>query len=393
MQPAQATLLLFALFLSNATPYKVIVIGDIHGDFDQFLAMLIQNEVLDTHHNWILENGSKVVQMGDMIDRGYDDKKVLEWIRQTQAAHPNEWIQLLGNHELMNLRGSFGFAVDGLHGIGFGNTSARKTAIHSGKIGRWLKSLPTMHMEGDILFVHANVDLQAVGNRHWTTINQEMSDAIRFCPDHRRCKLSRLERGLLWSRKLVSRAALDDCSAVAEVLRRFNATRLVLGHTIDRDLPRHCDDRVFQADVGMSRYYKQGDGHRRNVVFDINSTTGAAFGFAIVRTPTVLEPFGPEKTVFQSFKPDAYSVLGLSVDDNPSTGDVRRAYRRLRVRSPEQTEAYSLLKHSRLQRAYKKWLKKRRRARQIERGGQRGVLTGREKTRHTLADNDTHTDL
>ena len=34
--------------------------------------------------------------MGDMIDRGYDDKKVLEWIQQTQAAHPNEWIQLLG---------------------------------------------------------------------------------------------------------------------------------------------------------------------------------------------------------------------------------------------------------------------------------------------------------
>ena len=360
----QMRLLAGSLLFAVAVPSKVIVIGDVHGDFDQLLSVLVHNNVLDVHHDWALPNGSKVIQMGDMIDRGYDDKRVLEWIYKTQIAHPGAWIQLLGNHELMNLRGQFGFAVDGLPGIGFGNISSRKTAMESGKIASWLKRLPVMHMEGDVLFVHANVDLEVVGNRHWTSINGEIREKIQSCPHDDCKKISLLERGLLWSRQLVSQVASDDCSVVLDLLRRFNATRLVLGHTIDHDLPRYCDDRVFQADVGMSRYYRQKDGLIRNVVFEINDTTGASVGFEIVHTPTVSDPFGPEESVFRSFQPDAYSILGLSAEDHPSESAIRRAYRRLPERSPSQSRAYALFRHRRLRKAYDKWLKrsKRRRA-------------------------------
>ena len=390
MRVFQTRLLAVSLLFSIAVPYKVIVIGDVHGDFDQLLSVLVHNNVIDSHHKWVLQNDSKVIQLGDMIDRGYDDKRVLEWIHKTQIAHRGAWTQLLGNHELMNLRGRFGYAVDGLPGIGFGDISLRKAAMQSGEIGSWLKSLPVMHMEGEILFVHANVDLEVVGNRHWTSINNEIRNNIQSCP-HGDCKkISLLERGLLWSRQLVSQVASDDCSNVLELLRRFNATHLVLGHTIDHDLPRYCDSRVFQADVGMSRYYKHKDGYVRNVVFEINGTTGTVVGYDIVHTPTVSDPFGPEETIFRSFIPDAYSILGLSAEDHPSVSAIRRAYRRLPERSRAQTRAYALFRSRHLRKAYDKWLKRN------EPGNERGRAQVEAEQAHQTAastDNRTHPDL
>ena len=42
--------------------YKVHVVGDVHGDFDQLMSVLRHNHVIDVDGNWILPQGDKVLQ-------------------------------------------------------------------------------------------------------------------------------------------------------------------------------------------------------------------------------------------------------------------------------------------------------------------------------------------
>jgi len=72
---------------------RILVIGDIHGEFDKFLSLY---EQLDFHPQQDL-----LIFLGDYIDRGDKSLQVLEWMYQ----HKDEKniIMLRGNHEQMLL--------------------------------------------------------------------------------------------------------------------------------------------------------------------------------------------------------------------------------------------------------------------------------------------------
>ena len=55
---------------------KIVAVADIHGDFNHFVEILRGTELIDADMNW---KGGKthLVQMGDVVDRGPDAKKVL----------------------------------------------------------------------------------------------------------------------------------------------------------------------------------------------------------------------------------------------------------------------------------------------------------------------------
>lgn len=117
----------------DARDYRIVAIGDIHGDLDLAIRCLKLGQVIDDSGNWIAEPKTIVVQVGDQIDScraapGYDcnrvrypgdkseDMKVMMLFRklrsQAKAAHPkNDVISLLGNHELMNSRGDLNYAT------------------------------------------------------------------------------------------------------------------------------------------------------------------------------------------------------------------------------------------------------------------------------------------
>ena len=46
---------------------RIIVIGDLHGDYDAFVKCLIMSKLIDKNKNWI-GNDSVLVQMGDQLD-------------------------------------------------------------------------------------------------------------------------------------------------------------------------------------------------------------------------------------------------------------------------------------------------------------------------------------
>lgn len=92
---------------------KIVAIGDIHGAYDEFVAILQELKLIDQQLNWI---GGKthLVQNGDAIDRGTQDRKVLDLLMQLEKqaekaggrVHP-----LLGNHEVMNMIGDLRYVT------------------------------------------------------------------------------------------------------------------------------------------------------------------------------------------------------------------------------------------------------------------------------------------
>ena len=86
------------------------IFGDIHGELAGFKYALRRAGLIDNEGNWV--GGDQVlVQMGDMIDRGPRSLGALSFIRKLQqsaASSGGKVIRLIGNHELMFLRGMMG---------------------------------------------------------------------------------------------------------------------------------------------------------------------------------------------------------------------------------------------------------------------------------------------
>src|SRR5215510_13805533 len=57
----------------------IVAIGDVHGDFDAFCAILKRVGLIDAQHQW---TGSKstLVQTGDLIDRGAKGREAMEFL-------------------------------------------------------------------------------------------------------------------------------------------------------------------------------------------------------------------------------------------------------------------------------------------------------------------------
>ena len=59
-----------------------------------------------------------------------------------------------------------------------------------------------------------------------------------------------------WTRNYSDDVESDDCTALAGVLERLGAKRMIVGHTVQDDgITPFCDGNVWCIDSGMSEYY------------------------------------------------------------------------------------------------------------------------------------------
>lgn len=86
---------------------KIVAVGDIHGDYKNFVTILKRVNLVDEDLHWI---GGKahLVQTGDVLDRGPDARMVFDMIMrlEKEAEEAGGRVHMLiGNHEEMNLTG------------------------------------------------------------------------------------------------------------------------------------------------------------------------------------------------------------------------------------------------------------------------------------------------
>ncbi|MEP0202443.1 MAG: metallophosphoesterase [Halioglobus sp.] len=88
-------------------PGRVVAFADVHGAYDDWVALLQQVGVVDDQLNWAGGN-THLVSLGDLIDRGPGSRDVVELLKKLdgQAGSKGGAVHLvLGNHEVMVMTG------------------------------------------------------------------------------------------------------------------------------------------------------------------------------------------------------------------------------------------------------------------------------------------------
>lgn len=272
---------------------RIVAVGDVHGDFNQFVAILRQAGVIDEKNRW---HGGRthLVQTGDILDRGAESRKVMDLlidlapqaVRAGGMVHP-----LTGNHEAMNILGDLRYVAPGEYDAFRGPNSKqlrdRAYAVLSdstrrkereyrrqweaehplgwvehrfafegnGKYGTWIRENNAVLRIGDFLFVHGGISPKYAGMTI-ADLNKGVRAAIavdaRPAPDN----IAEDSEGPLWYRGL---AATDEAllaEHVDSVLARFGVKHIVIGHTVTAGtvMPRF-DGKVIMIDVGLSASY------------------------------------------------------------------------------------------------------------------------------------------
>jgi len=92
---------------------RVVAVGDSHGAYPEFVAILQRVGLIDGNRQWA--GGSSVlVQTGDVIDRGKESRQCLDLLMDLERQAPKQngqVIPLLGNHEVMNMMGDLRYLV------------------------------------------------------------------------------------------------------------------------------------------------------------------------------------------------------------------------------------------------------------------------------------------
>ena len=94
---------------------RIIAIGDLHGDYEQFVSVMRDARLIDAKGKWA---GGKthLVQTGDIPDRGPDSAKIIRDLKKInkQARRKGGYVHLLiGNHEAMNMIGDLRYVHPG----------------------------------------------------------------------------------------------------------------------------------------------------------------------------------------------------------------------------------------------------------------------------------------
>jgi hypothetical protein len=233
---------------------RIVAVGDVHGDYEQFVRTLRAAGVVDAANKWIAGK-THLVQLGDILGRGAESRKAMDLVMglEPQAAEAGGAVHaLIGNHEAMELLGDWRY-VNPEDEKAYGGEEGLRTALGpQGRYGRWIRKHSTVININDILFVHAGLT-PALARRSAAEINRTVRDELlRGVQDG----IAAAADGPLWDRSLV----VDDEDEVAKrlegMLKAYGARRMVVGHTVSPEgVSARAGGRLVMIDVGLSKLY------------------------------------------------------------------------------------------------------------------------------------------
>lgn len=308
---------------AHASPYRfdgverIVAFGDVHGAYDELVALLRAVGVLDGEDRW-RGGRTHLVSTGDLMHRGDDDRQVLELLMRVEreAAEAGGAVHvLLGNHEVMTLSGDLRYVSAGSY-ASFGGADARIAAFApDGEFGSWLLQKPFAVVVNDTLFTHGGVsrlldgmsldemneqaraDLETVvaawhalraageaGSDGFRAVratgDPAVQAALRGLPYH--------PDGLLWYRGSSLCHPYAEGRVAAAVLERVGARRVAIGHTVTptRAITSRLDGRVYRMDTGMNTRAYNG----RPAALVIDDDGVSAYDLELGKVPIEAEP-------------------------------------------------------------------------------------------------------
>ena len=244
-------------------PEKLLAVSDIEGNFDGFAQLLRGAGVVNTQLAWQFGRGHLVL-VGDFFDRGLNVTECLWLIYKLEAEAERVGGKvhfILGNHERMNLTGHFKYVrrkylrnADTL-GVAYAQWYDRTTVL-----GQWLRTKNVVEKIGSVVFVHGGIspEVAAAG----LSLNQ-LNELARAGIDAPVATLSPLARqvsqppgSLDWYRGLALAEPTE--AEVAEVLRRYGATAMVLGHTPMKKITTLYQQKVIAIDLPHQQLTDEG---------------------------------------------------------------------------------------------------------------------------------------
>ncbi len=243
---------------------RIFAVSDLHGDYGSFAGILITAGIVDSALTWKWGDGHLVIN-GDVFDRGEAVTECL-WLiygLEREAARAGGAVHyLLGNHELMVLRGDLRYVNDRyLDGIARRNRFAYDDLFGSDMaLGRWLRTKHAAVKINSTLFVHGGIHLDYVRNKvSIDDMNRLIRSgldfsaaALHFAPEARNAYGG---LGPLWyrgyTRDLEDSYPAMTTPQIDSVLSFYDAVRVVVGHSEQDSLITYHDGKVIAIDVDV----------------------------------------------------------------------------------------------------------------------------------------------
>lgn len=241
------------------TSGKVLVIGDVHGEYDRLVDVLTNIGVINSTRDWSWGKGV-VVFLGDLVDRGAQVTETLWFVKklQHQAELEGGLVQvILGNHEIMDLTGDHRYLNKKYRTICEELDLDYFEFFSSDmELGRWLRSMNTMLRINDNLFVHGGLSPEMIDKKipvdsvnnlvHQllrADITGENFDILFFLTDN---------AGPYWYRgmlKAMPEYPMISEEKVREALGFYGVNRIFLGHTEERYFRINPSKSIYGIDV------------------------------------------------------------------------------------------------------------------------------------------------
>jgi predicted MPP superfamily phosphohydrolase len=283
------------------TTERIVAVGDVHGAFDKFVAILREAGVIDNRRRWA--GGRTIfVQTGDIVDRGPDSREALDLLRrlETEAERAGGRVYaLVGNHEVMRMLNQRAYVsatefekfrsndADALReaawgivvkqaaeqsrklGQDFDERAFRKLFLQdnplggvemqiafaaTGDYGKWLREHDAMVKINGVVFLHGGIS-PAVAALGCAAVNAQVRAEMKLPgpPPEPEKALTTGPDGPLWYRGLVDGNPAVGQPEVDAILKQLDARAIVVGHTAapDYKIRASFDGKVVQIDTGM----------------------------------------------------------------------------------------------------------------------------------------------
>jgi len=239
---------------------KLLVIGDIHGQFDTLKMFLQRNNVVDKDLKWNFEDGT-IVFIGDIFDRGEGVTEAL-WLiykLEQQAKNDGGSVQLLlGNHEMMIFQEDIRYISEKYYYL-FNNLKLNYHRYFNTKslMGRWIRSKNTIFKMDSLLFVHGgihpnllqyNVSIDSINNLVYKYLNTKQkpnlikNNLLQFLLSY---------NGPFWYRGLIEKSdgPLVPEEEIDSILKYYGVKHIIIGHTYNSEVKAFYNGKVICTDV------------------------------------------------------------------------------------------------------------------------------------------------